>query len=88
MHQCETSLKLQSMTARMREAVSWERVQFATISAATFFALGLACYAAYKTDFLNETYLYHSRRKDPRHNFSIYSYNIYLTYHSGDRVSW
>ena len=50
--------------------------------------LGAACYAAYGDSFLQETYLYHSGRKDPRHNFSIYFYNSYLTYELRDKVSW
>lgn len=68
--------------------MSWDRMQFATLAATTFLGLGMVCYTAYGTAFLNETYLYHSRRKDPRHNFSIYFYNTYLKYHLQDSISW
>ena len=68
--------------------LSWERVQFAAVAAATFLGLGMACYATYGAAFVEETYLYHSRRKDPRHNFSMYFYITYLTYSYQDHVSW
>ncbi|KAL3146110.1 hypothetical protein ABBQ38_015459 [Trebouxia sp. C0009 RCD-2024] len=78
----------QTTASRLLRAVSWERIQFAAAATTTFLGLGTACYAAYGMAFLNETYLYHSRRKDPRHNFSIYFYHAYLTYHLQDKVSW
>ena len=72
----------------MQDMLSRDRACFAATSAATFLLLGAACYAAYGDPFLQETYLYHSGRKDPRHNFSIYFYNSYLTYELRDKVSW
>ena len=79
---------MQSAATRLLRILSWDRIQFAVVAAATFLGIGMACYAAYGAAFLDETYFYHSRRKDPRHNFSIYFYNTYLTYDSRDRVSW
>ncbi len=72
----------------MQDMLSRDRICFAATSAATFLLLGATCYAAYGDPFLQETYLYHSGRKDPRHNFSIYFYNSYLTYELRDKVSW
>ena len=43
---------------------------FSAAAAAAFFGLGAACYAAFGHAFLENAYLYHSRRVDPRHNFS------------------
>ena len=55
-----------------------ERVAFAVQSTGTFLALGLGCYALYGRPFLEEAFLYHSRRRDPRHNFSPFFYPTYL----------
>ncbi|ETW85961.1 glycosyltransferase family 50 protein [Heterobasidion irregulare TC 32-1] len=60
--------------------VNVQTIRFATISAGTFFALGLVMYAIWGYPFLYETYLYHLHRLDHRHNFSPYFYLIYLAY--------
>ena len=52
--------------------------KFTIVSASLFFYLLLQCYYWYGYEFLYETYLYHFIRKDPRHNFSVYFYNMYL----------
>ncbi|KAG2447595.1 hypothetical protein HYH02_007518 [Chlamydomonas schloesseri] len=51
---------------------------FCLAAAATFAALGAAFYFLYGHAFLNEAFLHHLGRKDPRHNFSPYYYPIYL----------
>jgi phosphatidylinositol glycan class M len=55
-------------------------IRFAAQSAALFFALTAASYAAYGAPFLNESLLYHLVRTDNRHNFSLYFYSLYLEY--------
>eukprot|EP00898_Chlorokybus_atmophyticus_P007282 jgi/Chlat1/7555/Chrsp63S07055 len=57
-----------------------QRILFAVVSAGTFLGLTASSYALYGNEFLNEALLYHAVRKDPRHNFSIYFYSIYLNY--------
>lgn len=70
--------------------LSKDAMHFAAVAATTFLALGYGCYLAYGYDFLHETYLYHSGRKDPRHNFSVYFYNAYLEYGGAgvSSISW
>lgn len=57
-----------------------DAVRFAAQSAALFFALTAASYAAYGAPFLDESLLYHLVRTDNRHNFSVYFYSLYLQY--------
>ncbi|KAJ2957333.1 hypothetical protein NQZ79_g6929 [Umbelopsis isabellina] len=60
------------------------RVMFGLVSGAVFFALGGLMYSMYEDEFLQETYFYHVIRKDHRHNFSVWFYNIYLTFESNE----
>ncbi|KAG8383606.1 hypothetical protein BUALT_Bualt04G0031400 [Buddleja alternifolia] len=60
--------------------ITWRRVKFGIISGSTFFILTGLCFYFYGWNFLHEALLYHLTRTDPRHNFSIYFYHIYLNY--------
>ncbi|KAG9448551.1 hypothetical protein H6P81_008516 [Aristolochia fimbriata] len=55
-----------------------ERLLFGSISASVFFFWTALFFSLYGWEFLNEAFLYHLTRTDPRHNFSIYFYHIYL----------
>eukprot|EP00250_Pteridium_aquilinum_P006969 c16781_g1_i1 orf=186-1535(+) len=54
------------------------RILFGVISGSVFFLLTGLCYQLYGNQFLHEALFYHLTRTDPRHNFSIYFYHIYL----------
>ncbi|KAL9160746.1 hypothetical protein ABFS82_08G220600 [Erythranthe guttata] len=56
------------------------RVVFATVAGSTFLVFTGLCFFLYGWEFLHEALLYHLTRTDPRHNFSIYFYHIYLHY--------
>ncbi|KAL8242962.1 hypothetical protein R6Q59_013264 [Mikania micrantha] len=56
------------------------RILFGLISAIIFFFFTGIFFYHYKWEFLHEALLYHLTRTDPRHNFSIYFYHIYLNY--------
>ncbi|KAK6127174.1 hypothetical protein DH2020_039085 [Rehmannia glutinosa] len=60
--------------------ITWRRVTFGIISGSTFFILTGLCFYLYGWDFLHEALLYHLTRTDPRHNFSVYFYHIYIHY--------
>lgn len=53
---------------------------FALISGGVFLACNAVSFYFYGQEFLHEALLYHLTRTDPRHNFSIYFYHIYLHY--------
>ncbi|KAI3707863.1 hypothetical protein L2E82_36751 [Cichorium intybus] len=59
---------------------SRSRILFALMSASVFFFFTGLFFYLYEWEFLNEALLYHLTRTDPRHNFSIYFYHIYLNY--------
>ncbi|KAH9616454.1 hypothetical protein KSS87_012132 [Heliosperma pusillum] len=56
------------------------RILFALISGSIFLTCTGVFYYLYGWEFLHEALLYHFTRTDPRHNFSIYFYHIYLHY--------
>lgn len=69
-----------NLQAALKFIFSRERIMFGLISGAVFLlCTGLSFYL-YKWEFLHEALLYHLTRTDPRHNFSIYFYHIYLHY--------
>jgi len=62
----------------MRRVISWRGAVFGLCSGLVFVALGASMYWIYGYTFVEETYLYHLTRIDPRHNFSPYFYPAYL----------
>ncbi len=67
-----------SPSSLFRQYVSVNGVIFGLVSGFIFFALGALMHAMYGMEFLEETYVYHLSRIDPRHNFSPYFYPAYL----------
>ncbi|KAH6820445.1 mannosyltransferase family protein [Perilla frutescens var. hirtella] len=63
-----------------RNMITWRRVMFGIVSGSNFLILTGLSFYLYGWDFLHEALLYHLTRTDPRHNFSIYFYHIYLHY--------
>ncbi|GJJ69753.1 GPI mannosyltransferase 1 subunit M [Entomortierella parvispora] len=76
----------QSLVVRLAkdavDFITWRRIQFGLLSGGWFFLITGLMYYFYGYEFLFETYLYHVTRKDHRHNFSFWFYNIYLTFTS------
>lgn len=66
-----------------KSLVTRERVMFGLISGVMFFFWTALFFYLYGWEFLNEALLYHLTRTDPRHNFSIYFYHIYLHHEHG-----
>jgi phosphatidylinositol glycan class M len=56
----------------------WRRVRFGVVTLVALVALTAALYQLYGYEFLYESYLYHIGRSDPRHNFSLHFYMLYL----------
>ncbi|PON39285.1 Mannosyltransferase, DXD [Parasponia andersonii] len=64
----------------MRSVLTKERILFGLVSGSVFLFCTAFFYHLYGWDFLHEALLYHLTRTDPRHNFSVYFYHIYLQY--------
>lgn len=62
----------------LKKLLNKHRILFGMLSGGVFFFLTGIFYYLYGEKFLNEALLYHLTRTDPRHNFSIYFYHIYL----------
>jgi phosphatidylinositol glycan class M len=67
--------------------VNARTVRFGLVAAATFFALGAACYAGWGQPFVEEAYLYHLGRRDHRHNFAPHFYPAYLASAAADGLA-
>ncbi|CAH8362386.1 unnamed protein product [Eruca vesicaria subsp. sativa] len=67
-------------TFNLKSLFSRERIMFGLISGGVFLACNAVSFYFYGHEFLHEALLYHLTRTDPRHNFSIYFYHIYLHY--------
>jgi phosphatidylinositol glycan class M len=72
------SNKKESIWDSLTRFFSAGRILFALISTSVFFVCTGVFFYLYSWEFLNEALLYHLTRTDPRHNFSIYFYHIYL----------
>ncbi|KAL2939725.1 GPI mannosyltransferase 1, partial [Bienertia sinuspersici] len=72
--------KPKSIWAMLASLFSGTRILFGLISGAVFLGFTGLFYYLYGWEFLYEALLYHLTRTDPRHNFSIYFYHIYLHY--------
>ncbi|XP_039124770.1 GPI mannosyltransferase 1 isoform X2 [Dioscorea cayenensis subsp. rotundata] len=62
----------------LRSNITINSFLFGLISGSIFFFCTALFFKLYGWEFLNEGLLYHLTRTDPRHNFSIYFYHIYL----------
>ncbi|CAI9108706.1 OLC1v1008381C3 [Oldenlandia corymbosa var. corymbosa] len=69
-----------SIQCILRGLFTWRRLMFGMVSALVFFLCTGLSYYLYGWQFLHEALLYHLTRTDPRHNFSIYFYHLYLHY--------
>ncbi|KAJ0987528.1 hypothetical protein J5N97_005884 [Dioscorea zingiberensis] len=62
----------------LQRNITIDSLFFGLISGSIFFLCTALFFKLYGWEFLNEALLYHLTRTDPRHNFSIYFYHIYL----------
>ncbi|XP_026396960.1 GPI mannosyltransferase 1-like isoform X2 [Papaver somniferum] len=62
----------------LRNLFTRRRIIFGLLSGTVFLIFTSVSFYLYGWEFLHEALLYHLTRTDPRHNFSIYFYHIYL----------
>ncbi|KAL0912325.1 hypothetical protein M5K25_018289 [Dendrobium thyrsiflorum] len=67
----------------VRAIFTKDAVLFGLLSGSVFLTCTAIFFHLYGWKFLNEALLYHLTRTDPRHNFSIYFYYIYLHHQHG-----
>lgn len=79
-HQHLDDTELKTLWSLLTSLFCWTRILFGLISGAIFLGFTGLFYYLYGWEFLYEALLYHLTRTDPRHNFSIYFYHIYLHY--------
>ncbi|XP_042478932.1 GPI mannosyltransferase 1 isoform X1 [Macadamia integrifolia] len=77
------TFSLTSLCFLLKSFVTKDRIFFGFMSGAMFFFWTGLFYHLYGWEFLHEALLYHLTRTDPRHNFSIYFYHIYLHHQHG-----
>ena len=58
--------------------ISRSMLVFMSCALISFCYFGAISYWMYGTEFLQNSYLYHTNREDPRHNFSVYFLDTYL----------
>ena len=61
-----------------RFPINGAQVEFSCTSFSVFLLLGLVFYVLYGFRFFHDTYFFHLSRRDNRHNFSVYFYDLYL----------
>lgn len=79
-NQCLGDTYPKSSWSVLASIFSGTRILFGLMSGAVFLGFTGLFYYLYGWEYLHEALLYHLTRTDPRHNFSIYFYHIYLHY--------
>lgn len=70
----------------LKKIITKDTILFSLFSGCVFFGWTALFFHLYGWEFLKEALLYHLTRTDPRHNFSIYFYHIYLHHQQGFSV--
>lgn len=62
-----------------KRVITTQRIKFFLSALFTLVFLNLVMFHLYGNDFLEHTYFYHIKRRDIRHNFSVFFYMLYLS---------